>query len=170
MTMAAVQLRRKIDEQVAEDLGLDAEGLAKVGAGLAGVLADTYLLYLKTQSFHWNVTGPQFGELHQMFETQYMDLAAAVDELAERLRAIGQIAPGSFAQFRKLSKIAEAEDVPEADHMIEVLTADHGHVVRRMREVLALAEPIGDAETGDMVIRRMQVHGKQAWMLRSYLK
>jgi len=164
------QARRKVDEQVAHDLGLEPEGLAKVGAGLAGVLSDTYLLYVKTQGFHWNVTGPQFGELHAMFEQQYVDLAAAVDELAERLRAIGQIAPGSFAQFKRMSKIGEEEDAPDSDRMIEVLTEDHGHVIRRMREVLELAEPLGDAETADMMIRRMQVHGKQAWMLRSHLK
>jgi starvation-inducible DNA-binding protein len=165
----AVQIRPKLDEQVATDLGLDPNGLARVAGGLAGVLADTYLLYLKTQNFHWNVTGPKFGELHQMFETQYMDLAVAVDELAERIRAIGQFSPGSFAQFRKLSKISEDEAVPEADRMVQVLTEDNTHVVRRMREILDLADSIGDAETADIMIRRMQIHAKQAWMLRSYL-
>jgi starvation-inducible DNA-binding protein len=166
----AVQLRRKIDEHVATDLGLDPDGLAKVGGGLAGVLADTYLLYLKTQNFHWNVTGPKFGELHLMFETQYTDLAAAVDELAERIRAIGQYSPASFTQFRKLSKISEEETVPVADVMVRMLTDDNTHVIRRMREVLDLANSIGDAETADMMIRRMQIHAKQAWMLRSYLE
>jgi|SRR5580704_7387192 starvation-inducible DNA-binding protein len=168
---AAVRTKAKAEEaEVAVDLGLDPKGLAKIGSALAGVLADSYLLYLKTQNFHWNVTGPIFGELHQLFENQYVDLAAAVDELAERIRAIGQIAPGSFAQFRKLSKITEEENVPPAPRMVEILTADHQHVVRRMREVLELTESVGDSETGDMMIRRMQIHAKQAWMLRSHLQ
>jgi starvation-inducible DNA-binding protein len=166
----AAPMRAKIDEDVAADLGLDAKGLVKIGGMLAGVLADTYLLYLKTQNFHWNVTGPTFGELHQLFETEYMDLAAATDELAERIRAIGQFAPASFAQFRKLSKIEEEETVLPAKRMIETLTADNEHVIRRLREVREAAEAIGDAETGDMMIRRMQIHAKQAWMLRSHLE
>ena len=170
--METVDQSRKTSEEakVAVDLGLDPKGLAKIGGALAGVLADTYLLYLKTQNFHWNVTGFAFGELHQLFENQYVDLAAAADELAERIRAIGQIAPGSFTQFRELSKIDEAKDVPPAERMVEILAKDHQHVVRRMREVLELTESVGDSETGDMMIRRMQTHAKQAWMLRSYLK
>lgn len=168
---AAVRTKAKEEmTEVAVDLGLDPEGLAKIGRALSGVLADTYLLYLKTQNFHWNVTGPNFGELHQLFENQYGDLAAAADELAERIRAIGQVAPGSFIQFRKLSKITEEENVPAALRMVEILAADNQHVIRRMREVLELTEKVGDAETGDMMIRRMQIHAKQAWMLRSYLQ
>jgi len=97
----------KKGDSVAVDLGLNPKELAKVASGLAGVMADTYLLYLKTQNFHWNVTGPMFGELHALFEQQYGDLAMAVDELAERIRAIGEFAPGSFSQFRKLSKIMD---------------------------------------------------------------
>ncbi len=101
-------------------------------------MADTYLLYLKTQNFHWNVTGPMFGELHALFEKQYGDLAVAVDDRAERIRAIGEFAPGSFAQFRKLSKITDEEEVLPAERMIEQAIADNEHVVRRMRELFKL--------------------------------
>lgn len=156
--------------QVAIDLGLKPGGLEKVAQGLARVLADSYILYLKTQNFHWNVTGPTFGELHAMFEQQYKDLALAVDELAERIRAIGQFAPGSFKQFSALAEVEEEPDVLPADGMITALAADHECVVRRMRGVLATAESVDDAETGDIMIRRMQTHGKHAWMLRSYLQ
>lgn len=159
----------KKSENVAADLGLKPKELAKVASGLAGVMADTYLLYLKTQNFHWNVTGPMFGELHALFEQQYGDLAMAVDELAERIRAIGEFAPGSFAQFRKLSKITDEEDILPAERMIEQASADNENVVRRMRELFELTEEAGDVETGDILIRRMQYHAKQAWMLRSYL-
>lgn len=164
------RLRRKADEDVAIDLGLEPRAIARIADALAGVLADTYLLYLKTQNFHWNVTGPTFGELHEMFEKQYLDLAGAVDEVAERIRALGQFAPGSFKQFAKLSEITEESDVPPAPRMIEILVADHEHVVRRMRAVYAITDEAGDVETGDMLIRRMQIHAKQAWMLRSYLR
>ena len=156
--------------QVAIDLGLKPGGLEKVGEGLARVLADSYLLYLKTQNFHWNVTGPNFGELHMMFEKQYKDLAEAVDELAERIRAIGRQAPGSFRQFGALAEIKEEPSVPPAKRMIEILTADHECVVRRMREVYGITDSVNDVETGDMLIRRMQAHAKHAWMLRSYLE
>jgi starvation-inducible DNA-binding protein len=162
--------RHKKDENVAADLGLKPKEVAKVAHGLGGVLADTYLLYLKTQNFHWNVTGPMFGELHALFEQQYIDLAAAVDELAERIRALGEFAPASFGQFRKLSKISDEEHILPAERMIEMAAADNEHVIRRMREVFAITEEAGDVETGDILIRRMQYHAKQAWMLRSYLQ
>lgn len=160
----------KSSDNVASDLGLKPKALAKVAQGLAGVLADTYLLYLKTQNFHWNVTGPMFGELHALFEQQYADLAMAVDELAERIRAIGEFAPASFPQFRKLSKISDEENILTPEQMIETASADNEHVVRRMREVFEITEEAGDVETGDILIRRMQYHAKQAWMLRSYLQ
>ena len=166
-----VALRRsKFSDSVASDLGLKPKALAKVAEGLAGVMADTYLLYLKTQNFHWNVTGPMFGELHALFEQQYTNLAMAADELAERIRAIGEFAPASFPQFRKLSKISDEENVLSAERMIEAAAADNEHVVRRMREVYEITDDAGDVETGDILIRRMQYHAKQAWMLRSYLQ
>lgn len=156
--------------KVAIDLGLKPGGLEKVGDELVKVLADTYLLYLKTQNFHWNVTGPAFSELHLLFEKQYQDLAMAVDELAERVRAIGMFAPASFVQFNDLSEIDEETEVPAAEDMIESLTADNELVVRRMRHALDVADSVDDAETGDILIRRMQVHGKNAWMLRSHIQ
>jgi starvation-inducible DNA-binding protein len=165
----AMRHNNKKTETIATDLGTKPKELAKVASGLAGVLADTYLLYLKTQNFHWNVTGPMFGELHALFEAQYGDLAAAVDELAERIRAIGEFAPASFAQFRKLSKITDEENILPAERMIAQGAADNEYVVRRMRELFELSEAAGDVETGDILIRRMQYHAKQAWMLRSYL-
>ena len=166
-----VALRQsKFSDSVASDLGLKPKALAKVAQGLAGVMADTYLLYLKTQNFHWNVTGPMFGELHALFEQQYGNLAMAADELAERIRAIGEFAPASFPQFRKLSKISDEEHVLAAEQMIEMAAADNEHVVRRMREVYEITDDAGDVETGDILIRRMQYHAKQAWMLRSYLQ
>jgi starvation-inducible DNA-binding protein len=156
--------------KVAIDLGLKPGGLQKVGDELVKVLADTYLLYLKTQNFHWNVTGPAFSELHVLFEKQYRDLADAADELAERVRAIGLFAPASFAQFNGLSEVEEETEVPSAEDMIESLTADNELVVRRMRHALEVADAMDDAETGDILIRRMQVHGKNAWMLRSHIQ
>jgi starvation-inducible DNA-binding protein len=125
----AVRHNKKTNS-VAAELGLKPKELAKVASGLAGVMADTYLLYLKTQNFRWNVTGPMFGELHALFEKQYGDLAVAVDARAERIRAIGEFAPGSFAQFRKLSKITDEEEVLPAERMIEQAIADNEHVVR----------------------------------------
>ncbi|HEY3916597.1 MAG TPA: DNA starvation/stationary phase protection protein [Stellaceae bacterium] len=165
-----VAVRRTDGNSVAGDLGLKPKELAKVAQGLAGVMADTYLLYLKTQNFHWNVTGPMFGELHALFEQQYTDLAMAADELAERIRAIGEFAPSSFPQFRKLSKISDEESILPPERMIAAASADNEHVIRRMREVFEVTEQAGDVETGDILIRRMQYHAKQAWMLRSYLQ
>lgn len=156
--------------KVAIDLGLKPGGLQKVGEELVKVLADSYLLYLKTQNFHWNVTGPAFSELHLLFEKQYQDLALAVDELAERVRAIGMFAPASFIQFSELSEIEEATEVPAAEEMIATLTEDNELVVRRMRHALDVADSMDDAETGDILIKRMQVHGKNAWMLRSHIQ
>jgi starvation-inducible DNA-binding protein len=156
--------------KVAIDLGLKPGGLQKVGDELVKVLADTYLLYLKTQNFHWNVTGPAFSELHLLFEKQYQDLAMAVDEIAERVRAIGLFAPASFTQFSALSEMEEETEVPSAEDMIETLTADNELVVRHMRHALAVADSMDDAETGDLLIRRMQIHGKNAWMLRSHVQ
>lgn len=161
---------RTTASKVAIDLGLKPGGLQKVGDELVKILADSYLLYLKTQNFHWNVTGPAFSELHLLFEKQYQDLAMAVDEIAERVRAIGQFAPASFAQFSELSEIEEETEVPSAEDMIEALTADNELVVRRMRRALEVADAMDDAETGDILIRRMQVHGKNAWMLRSHIQ
>jgi starvation-inducible DNA-binding protein len=138
---------------------------------LARVLANTYTLYLKTHNYHWNVTGPQFASLHTMFETQYTELAAAVDTIAERIRALGHVAPGSYAAFGKLSEIKEAPDSPpEAMQMIRELAADNETLVRLAEKANDVAEENDDVASGDMMIERMQVHAKAAWMLRAHLE
>lgn len=138
---------------------------------LARVLANTYTLYLKTHNYHWNVTGPQFASLHTMFETQYTELAAAVDTIAERIRALGHVAPGSYAAFGKLSEIKEAPDSPpEAMQMIRELAADNETLVRLAEKANDVADESNDVASGDMMIERMQVHAKAAWMLRAHLE
>lgn len=151
------------------DLGM-ADGQRKaIADGLARLLADTYTLYLKTHNFHWNVTGPQFNSLHLMFETQYNELALAVDLIAERIRALGEPAPGSYSAFAKLSSIKEADGVPKADEMVRILAEDQLAVVRTARAVFPLADAAHDEPTADLLTQRMQVHEKTAWMLRANL-
>ena len=151
------------------NIGIDDADRQAIADGLARLLADTYTLYLKTHNFHWNVTGPLFNTLHLMFETQYNELALAVDEIAERIRALGHPAPGSYAAYAKLSSIPEEEGVPSATEMIRQLVAGQEAVVRTAREVFPTAEQAGDEPTADLLTQRMQVHEKTAWMLRSLL-
>lgn len=151
------------------DIGIGGQDRAKVANALAGVLADTYTLYLKTHNFHWNVTGPDFGQLHTLFETQYGELAAAVDEVAERIRALGVPAPGSYQQFAALTKVKEETGVPKAAEMIRQLAADNELVSRRAEEVRAVAAEAGDEASVDLMIQRIQTHQKTAWMLRAHL-
>lgn len=155
--MAASKGRNDSSKTVAETLGR--------------VLANTYSLYLKTHNYHWNVTGPQFASLHAMFETQYTELAAAVDTIAERIRSLGHVAPGSYAAFGKLSEIKDApEQPPEAMQMIRELAADNEALIRLAEKANDVAEENDDIATGDMMIERMQVHSKAAWMLRAHLE
>ena len=138
---------------------------------LGRVLANTYTLYLKTHNYHWNVTGPQFASLHTMFETQYTELAAAVDTIAERIRSLGHVAPGSYAAFGKLSEIKEAPDSPpEAMQMIRELAADNDALIKLAEKANGIADESDDVASGDMMIERMQVHAKSAWMLRAHLE
>ncbi len=155
---------------MAIDIGIKEKDRLKITEGLSHVLADSYTLYLKTHNFHWNVTGPMFNTLHLMFEQQYTELATAVDLLAERIRALDQPAPGSYKQFAKLSTIKEAEGVPAAEEMIAQLVAGQEAVARTARRAFAAAEKGGDQPTADLLTERMQVHEKNAWMLRSLLK
>lgn len=142
-----------------------------VAETLSRVLANTYSLYLKTHNYHWNVTGPQFASLHAMFETQYTELAAAVDTIAERIRSLGHVAPGSYAAFGKLSEIKDApEQPPEAMQMIRELAADNEALIRLAEKANDVAEENDDIATGDMMIERMQIHSKAAWMLRAHLE
>jgi starvation-inducible DNA-binding protein len=138
---------------------------------LARMLANTYTLYLKTHNYHWNVTGPQFASLHTMFEAQYTELAASVDTIAERIRALGHVAPGSYAAFGKLSEIKEAPDSPpEAMAMVRELAADNEAMIKLAEKANEIADENGDVASGDMMIERMQVHAKTAWMLRAHLE
>ncbi|HSW93631.1 MAG TPA: DNA starvation/stationary phase protection protein [Gammaproteobacteria bacterium] len=135
--------------------------------GLAKLLADTYTLYLKTQNFHWNVTGPLFHSLHKMFEEEYIELAAAVDEIAERIRALGANAPGSFADFLKLTSIKEETGTPIASDMVVKLLADHESIITHLQSLMPVAQHLNDEATLDLLITRTEIHQKTAWMLRS---
>jgi starvation-inducible DNA-binding protein len=152
------------------DIGISAPERAAIAEGLARLLADSYTLYLKTHNFHWNVKGPLFNTLHLMFETQYVELAAAVDEIAERIRALGHRAPGSYAEFSKLTSIREEQQVPSAEEMIRELVFGQEAVVKTAREIFPVAEEARDEPTVDLLTQRMNVHEKNAWMLRSMLE
>ena len=151
------------------DIGISDKDRKKIADGLSRLLADTYTLYLKTHNFHWNVTGPMFNTLHLMFEGQYNELALAVDAIAERIRALGVHAPGSYKDFAKLSSIPEADGVPEAEEMIRQLVQGQEAVARTAREVFAAADAANDQPTADLLTQRLQTHEKTAWMLRSML-
>ena len=151
------------------DIGIDEQARNAIVEGLERVLDDTYTLYLKTHNFHWNVTGPQFATLHAMFEQEYTELATAVDEIAERIRALGEPAPGSYAEFSALSSVKEDTEKPEALEMVRRLVDAHETVARTARSVFPAAEKAGDEPTADLLTQRLQVHEKTAWMLRSML-
>ncbi|MBA1262056.1 Dps family protein [Stutzerimonas sp. NM35] len=151
------------------DIGIGEQDRAAIAEGLSRLLADTYTLYLKTHNFHWNVTGPMFNTLHTMFETQYTELALAVDDIAERIRALGFPAPGTYAAYAKLSSIKEQEGVPSAEEMIKLLVEGQEAVVRTARGIFPLLEKVSDEPTADLLTQRMQIHEKTAWMLRSLL-
>jgi starvation-inducible DNA-binding protein len=151
------------------DIGIPDGQRKEIADGLSHLLADTYTLYLKTHNFHWNVTGPMFNTLHLMFEGQYTELALAVDQIAERIRALGHPAPGSYKAYAKLSSIPEADDVPDATDMIRQLAEGQEAVVRTARKIFPSAEKASDEPTADLLTQRMQVHEKNAWMLRSML-
>jgi len=152
------------------DIGIESTKRQEIAEGLSRVLADTYTLYLKTHNFHWNVTGPMFQTLHLMFETHYNELALAVDLVAERIRALGFPAPGTYKQFAQLSSIQEEDGVPKAQEMIRLLVSGHETVARTARQVFKSAESASDQPTCDLLTQRMQVHEKTAWMLRSLLE
>jgi starvation-inducible DNA-binding protein len=152
------------------NIGIPEENRKKIADGLSKLLADTYTLYLKTHNFHWNVTGPMFNTLHLMFEQQYMELALAVDLIAERIRALGIVAPGTYRDFAALTRISEEEGIPKAEEMLAILVADQETVVRTAREIFPLADEVNDETSADLLTQRMQVHEKTAWMLRSMLE
>ena len=152
------------------DIGISEEDRSKIAAGLSRLLADTYTLYLKTHNFHLNVKGPMFQTLHVMFETHYTELALAVDDIAERIRTLGFPAPGTYRQFAELSSIKEDEGVPEASEMIRLLVEGQEACVRTARSIFPICDASNDEPTADLLTQRMQVHEKNAWMLRSLLE
>ncbi|OJX71886.1 Dps family protein [Magnetospirillum sp. 64-120] len=151
------------------DIGIEEKTRIKIGEGLSRLLADTYTLYLKTHNFHWNVTGPMFNTLHLMFEAQYNELALAVDLIAERIRALGLPAPGTYAAFAKLTVLKEEDGVPNAEDMIRILVKDQEAVARTARSIFPLVDDANDQPSADLLTQRMQVHEKTAWMLRALL-
>lgn len=152
------------------NIGIDEDDRIAIAEGLSRLLADSYTAYLKTHNFHWNVTGPMFQTLHTLFETQYMELATAVDEIAERIRALGVNAPGSYAAFGELSSIEEEEGFPAAEEMIRQLVIAQETIVRTARTTMDIAADADDEPTADLLTQRMQIHEKNAWMLRSLLE
>lgn len=152
------------------DIGIAEQDRINVAEGLKKLLADSYTLYLQTHNFHWNVTGPQFRELHLMFEEHYTELALAVDVIAERIRTLGVAAPGTYKAFASLSSIEEVEGVPAAEEMLKLLTQGHEKVVKTSRQVLSVAQDAKDESTASLVSDRMRVHEKAAWMLRATLR
>jgi starvation-inducible DNA-binding protein len=151
------------------NIGISNGDRKKVADGLAKLLADSSILYLKTHNFHWNVEGPMFNTLHQMFMVQYTELWNALDLIAERIRALGEYAPGSYKKYAKLTSLTESEDVPNATEMIQQLLEGHEAVARTARSIFPAAEKAGDEASLDLLTQRIQLHEKTAWMLRSLL-
>lgn len=150
-------------------IGISETDRKKIANGLSHLLADSYILYLKTHNFHWNVEGPMFNSLHQMFMDQYTELWNALDLIAERIRALGAYAPGSYKKFAQLSSIPEAEEAMPANAMIKQLLEGHEAVAKTTRGIFSLAESASDEATLDLLTQRLQLHEKTAWMLRALL-
>lgn len=151
------------------NIGLGEENRKLIASGLARLQSDSALLYLKTHNFHWNVTGPHFSELHKLFEEQYQEIWESVDEIAERIRALGEQAPGSYARYIELTKIEEENGHPSWQEMTKQLVLDNEAVVRTSRECFEQADKAGDQATADLLTRRILTHEKYAWMLRSLI-
>lgn len=149
------------------DIGINQQDREAVANNLKHLLADSYTLYLQTHNFHWNVTGPMFPQLHQMFELHYTELAVAVDDIAERIRSLDVAAPATYRAFSELSSIAEVDGVPTADEMVTLLTQSHEQVVRTCRAALAVAQAANDESSSALISDRMRIHEKTAWMLRA---
>ena len=163
-------MARKNASQSVIDIGIPEKERARIAEGLSKLLADTFTLYLTTHNFHWNVKGPMFQTLHLMFEAQYNELWLALDAIAERIRALGFPAPGTYSQYAKLSSIKETQGVPEAKEMIRILVSGQEAVARTARKIFPVVDKSSDEPTADLLTQRMQVHEKTAWMLRSLLE
>lgn len=173
MAKSATKTVVKIKEATSQpiNIGISEKDRAAIAGGLSSLLADTYTLYLTTHNFHWNVTGPMFNTLHQMFMGQYTELWNAVDPVAERIRSLGHNAPGSYAQFSKLASVPDAPAVPpKALEMVRILVKGHEAVARTARGLFPVAEKAGDEPTADLLTQRLTVHEQTAWMLRSLLE
>lgn len=151
------------------NIGIDEEQRKAIAHGLSVLLADTYTLYLKTHNYHWNVTGPMFQTLHTLFETQYTELAVAVDDIAERIRALGEFAPGSYKEYARLTNLKEADGIPSAEEMIKDLVKGQEAIAKTARSIVPVADGASDEVTLDLLTQRMTVHEKNAWMLRSLI-
>lgn len=152
------------------EIGINEKARKEIALGVSKLMADTYTLYLQTHNFHWNVTGPMFQTLHLMFETHYNELWTAIDLIAERIRALGQLAPGTYSEFADLSSIKEKKGAIKAENMVRTLVEGHESVIRTARKVFPLAEKAQDQVTMDLLTQRMQIHEKTAWMLRSLME
>lgn len=157
-------------ESMEINIGISEENRKKIADELSRVLADSYMLYLRTHNYHWNVTGELFHSLHEQFEEQYTELATAIDEIAERIRALGHKAPGTFKEFQKLTSLEESVEEPEAMEMVRRLAVGNEQVIRTAREALKPANEAEDEATIDLLTQRLHVHSKTAWMLRSHLE
>lgn len=160
----------KGDKNMDINIGISEENRKEISNALSKVLADSYMLYLKTHNYHWNVTGELFHSLHEQFEEQYTELADAIDEIAERIRALGYRAPGTFIEFKELASIDEQQDEPEAMEMVRRLAIGNEQVLRTAREALEPANKAEDEATIDLLTERLHVHSKTAWMLRSHME
>ncbi len=163
-------MKAKIRKPAGIDIGISASDRAAIAKGLSRLLADSYTLYLMTHNFHWNVTGPQFNALHNMFMEQYTEQWNALDIIAERIRALGHPAPGTYKEFVKLASIKEVEGVPKANDMIRLLVAAQEATARTARELFPIVDKANDQPTADVLTQRLDVHEKTAWMLRSLLE
>ena len=152
------------------DTGISPKHRAAIAQGLSRLLADTYILYLKTHNFHWNVEGPMFQTLHTLFMTQYTETWNAIDPIAERIRALGHYAPGTYKEYLKLASVKETDGVPKAEEMVKLLIQGQEAVARTARAVLPVADDANDQPTLDLITQRLDIHEKNAWMLRSLLK
>lgn len=168
---AAAAAAAAVSAGVQINIGISDKDRAAIAQGLSRLLADTYTLYLTTHNFHWNVTGPMFNTLHTMFMAQYTELWNAVDPIAERIRSLGHVAPGSYAAFGALSSLPDAPaQPPKALEMVRILVAGHEAVARTARELFPLADAASDEPTADLLTQRLTIHEQTAWMLRSLLE
>ncbi len=152
------------------NIGISDEQRGKIAKELGNLLADSYMLYLKTHNYHWNVTGMNFQSLHAMFEEQYTELATAIDDIAEQIRTLGHFAPGSFKEYSKMTTITEEEGLPDDRTMVKKLQESNEAVIRTARKVIPLCEEAGDEASMDLAVGRIAVHSKVAWMLRSHIQ